>query len=148
MKNKILLSLIISAIYCSSNAVDMKKSINSIKSPAPIGTYSQAIQFGNMIYMSGQIAIDPKTGELIHGGFKDQARQVFMNISEVAKAAGGNMNAIIKLTVYVTDLKNFKDVNDVMKEYFKQPYPVRSVVEVKALAKNAEIEIEATMGVY
>ena len=114
--------------------------------PIPIGTYSQAIQFEKTIYISGQIPVNPKTGELIQGDFKAQIRQVFNNISEIAKTSGHGINDCLKLTIYITDLKHFNDINDVMKLYFTEPYPARAVIEVKALPKNAAVEIEAIIG--
>lgn len=146
MKRNLLTFLLIAGISFNVIAGGVKNSIYTANAPVPIGTYSQGIQFGNTIYISGQIPVDPKTGELVQGNFKDQIRQVFRNISEIAKAAGSNINDILKLTIYVTDLNNFNDVNDVMKEYFNQPYPARAVIEIKALPKNAAVEIEATIG--
>lgn len=145
MKRKFPTILLISVISCNVIAGDIKNRIYTAKAPAPIGTYSQGIQFGNTIYISGQIPIDTETGELVKGNFKDQIRQVFRNISEIAKAAGSNLNNILKLTIYVTDINKFNDINDIMKEYFDQPYPARAVIEIKALPKNAAIEMEATI---
>jgi len=112
----------------------------------PIGTYSQAIKFGHTIYISGQIGVDPATGKLVQGDFSNQIRQAFINVSEIAKAAGGSVDDILKLTIYVSDLKNFGEVNEMMKDFFHQPYPARAVIEIKALPKNALVEIEAVMG--
>lgn len=145
MKLNLLSILIMAGISLNVIAQDGKNSIYTESAPAPIGSYSQGIQFGNTIYISGQIPVDPKTGELVTGNFKDQIRQVFRNISEIAKDAGSDLNKALKLTIYLTDLNHFNDVNEVMKEYFKQPYPARAVIEIKALPKNAAVEIEATM---
>jgi reactive intermediate/imine deaminase len=125
-----------------------KKEIYTSTAPAPIGTYSQAIQTGNTVYISGQIPIDPNTGDLIGGDFSAQVEQVLKNISEITKAAGGNLDNITKLTVFVTDLNNFNIVNDVMKKYFQKPYPARAVIEIKALPKNSSVEIESIMQLY
>ncbi|WP_133134870.1 RidA family protein [Legionella nautarum] len=133
-------------ISFNSIAESIKESIDTKNAPAPIGTYSQAIKFGNSIYISGQIAVDPATGELVQGNFTNQIRQAFTNISEISKAAGGSIDDIVKLTIYLTELKNFAEVNEVMKEFFQQPYPARAVIEIKALPKNALVEIEAVMG--
>lgn len=113
--------------------------------PAPTGTFSQAIRAGDVVYISGQIPTDLKTGELVSGDFQKQVRQAFTNLSEIAKASGGDLNNVVKLTIYVTDLGNMSVINDVMTEYFHQPYPARATVEVKALAKKAEIEVDAIM---
>ena len=146
MKKQNLLSCVL-MIGLSANALaDQKKSIYTENAPAPIGTYSQAIQLGNTVYISGQIPVDPKTGELVQGTFSEQLKQAFSNISEISKAAGGNLDNILKLTIYLKDLNNFTTVNEVMNEYFHQPYPARAVIEIKALPKNAAVEIEAVMG--
>jgi 2-iminobutanoate/2-iminopropanoate deaminase len=129
-----------------ANPFISKKEISTPTAPAPIGVYSQAIEFNNMVYISGQIPIDPKTGDIVAGDFDAQVDQVLKNISEVAKAAGGNLDNIVKLNVYLTDLKNFNLVNEAMKKYFHAPYPARSAIEIKALPKNAVVEIEAVMG--
>lgn len=147
MKNYIIALMFLS--LCSFNAIagNSKKSIYTENAPAPIGTYSQAIQFGNTVYIAGQIPVDPKTGALVAGTFSEQVAQVFNNISAIAKASGGDINDTLKLTIYVTDLANFNDINDVMKKYFHEPYPARAVIEIKALPKNALVEIEATLGI-
>jgi len=124
-----------------------KSVIYTDKAPKPIGTYSQAIKIDNTVYISGQIPMDPKTGELVSGEFKTQAKQAMMNLSEIAKAAGGTLDDIVKVTVYLSDLSNFSIFNQVMAEYFQKPYPARVVVEVKALPKQAAVEIEAVMRV-
>lgn len=122
-----------------------KEIIQTNDAPAPIGIYSQAIKAGNTIYISGQIPMDPKTGALVHGDFKEQVKQTFMNLEAITKAAGGTLNNIVKLTVYLTDLNNFAAVNESMEKLFQKPYPARAVIEIKALPKNAMIEIEAVM---
>ncbi len=141
MKNLLPLLLLVS---CNA-AFAAKEVIYTQNAPEPIGIYSQAIKTGNTVYISGQIPIDPKTGKMIEGDFKDQVRQAIANISEIAKAAGGNVDDIVKLTVYLADLSNFAAVNDVMLESFHKPYPARAAIEIKALPKNAAVEIEAVM---
>lgn len=141
-KNK----LIFLGLVCLSFHVAAEK-IFTPDAPAPIGTYSQAIKSHQTIYISGQIGIDPKTGELVDSDFNHQLQQVFKNMAAIAKAAGGNINDVAKLTIYVTDLSHFNSVNDIMKGYFHEPYPARAVIEVKALPKNALVEIEAIMSV-
>lgn len=146
MKYKLAPLLLMLGISFNTSADCIKEAIYTKNAPAPIGTYSQGIKFGNTVYISGQIAVDPKTGELVQGDFSNQIRQTFINISEIAKAAGGSIDDTLKLTVYLTDLRNFGEVNEMMKEFFQQPYPARAVIEIKALPKNALIEIEAVMG--
>lgn len=149
MKKNLLTFLFTAVVGISFNALagEIKTKIYTPNAPAPIGTYSQAIKFEHTVYIAGQIAVDPKTSELVSGGFSDQLKQAFKNIAEIAKAADGNIDNVTKLTIYVTDLNNFTMINDVMKEYFHEPYPARAVIEIKALPKNALVEIEATMGV-
>lgn len=148
VKNKLsyLFLVLMMGLSITSWADNGKKSIQTPNAPAPIGTYSQAIQLGNTIYISGQIPIDPKTGELVQGRFNDQLRQAFLNVIEIAKAAGGTSDDILKLTIYLQDLSNFSEINQVMSDYFREPYPARAVIEIKALPKNATVEIEAVMG--
>jgi reactive intermediate/imine deaminase len=146
MKQKICTLLLMMGLCLTANANSLKKSIYTATAPAPIGTYSQGIQLGNTVYISGQIPIDPKTGELVQGSFKDQVKQAFANLSEITKAAGGTVDDVLKLTIYLTDLNNFGAVNEVMNELFQEPYPARAVIEIKALPKNAPVEIEAVMG--
>ena len=103
-----------------------KKALHTDDAPAAIGTYSQAIQTNGLVFMSGQIPLDPVTMELVEGDFEARARQVFDNLRAVAEAAGSDLNHIVKLTVYLTDLGNFAAVNSVMSEYFDEPYPARA----------------------
>lgn len=144
---KACLFLCLTSLSVHAFAQDLKKAVYTPNAPAPIGTYSQGIQSGNTVYISGQIPVDPKTGEMVQGTINDQFRQAFVNVSEVAKAAGGTVDDILKLTIYLSDLNNFSEVNEIMKEYFHQPFPARAVIEIKALPKNASIEIEAIMGI-
>jgi len=122
-----------------------KQIIYTKNAPEPIGPYSQAVKIANVIYISGQIPIDAKTGELVAGDFYTQANQAITNLSEITKEAGGNLDDIVKVTVYMTDLSNFAILNKVMMKYFHKPYPARVAIEVKGLPKHASIEIEAIM---
>jgi reactive intermediate/imine deaminase len=123
----------------------MKKPIHTQAAPQAIGPYSQAIQAGDTVYFSGQIPLDPTTMTLVSDDFRAQAQQVFSNIKTVAAAAGGDMTAIVKLTIYVIDLAHFPIVNEVMSEYFSEPYPARTTIQVSALPKNALIEVDTIM---
>ena len=113
--------------------------------PRAIGTYSQAVKVGNIIYLSGQIPLVPKTMELIEGDKKNQIKRVFMNLAAVAKASGGSLSDITKLNIYLTDLSDFPLINEIMPEYFSEPYPARAVVGVANLPKGATIEMDAIM---
>lgn len=115
------------------------------QAPAAIGPYSQAVRAGNTVYFSGQIPLDPATGGLVDGDISVQARRVFDNLAAVAQAAGGSLAQIVRVGIYVTDLANFAAVNAVMAEYFQQPYPVRSTIEVSGLPKAAQVEVDAIM---
>ncbi len=122
----------------------MKKIIATNNAPAAIGTYSQAVRTGDLVFLSGQIPLDPKTMELVQG-FSEQTHQVFKNIKAVVEAAGGNMDQLVKLNIFVMDLANFATLNEIMAEYFTQPYPARAAVQVAGLPKGAEVEIEAIL---
>ena len=115
------------------------------QAPAAIGPYSQAVRAGNTVYFSGQIPLDPATGAVVDGDISAQTRRVFDNLTAVANAAGGSLAKIVRVGIYVTDLANFAAVNAVMAEYFKQPYPARSTIEVSALPKAVQVEIDAIM---
>lgn len=123
----------------------MKQTIHTDQAPQAIGPYSQAIKTGNTVYFSGQIPLDPKTMVLCSDDFKEQTTQVFTNIAAVAKAAGGDLASIVKLTIYLVDLANFAVVNETMQKFFTEPYPARTTIQVSALPKDAQIEIEALM---
>ena len=123
----------------------IKQVIETLEAPAAIGVYSQAIKAGNTVYLSGQIPLDPKTALLVTGDFIAQVHQVFANIRAVAEAAGGHLENIVKLTIYLTDLSRFAQLNETMSQYFKLPYPARSTIQVSQLPKAAEIEIDAVM---
>ncbi|MFK2902921.1 RidA family protein [Dyella ginsengisoli] len=115
------------------------------RAPAAIGPYSQAVRAGNTVYFSGQIPLDPATGALVEGDIRAQTRRVFDNLTAVAEAAGGSLAQIVRVGIYVTDLGHFAEVNAVMAEYFQTPYPARSTIEVSALPKAAQVEVDAVM---
>ncbi len=119
--------------------------ITTDKAPAAIGPYSQAVRTGNTVYFSGQIPLDPATGQMVEGDIALQARQVFVNLKAVAEAAGGSLEKIVRVGIYVTNLGHFATVNEIMSEYFQAPYPARSTIEVSALPKLADIEVDAIM---
>lgn len=120
-----------------------KTPVHSDSAPSAIGTYSQAIRSGDLLFMSGQIPLDPATMEVVEGDFADRAHRVFRNLAAVAEAAGANLDQAIKLTIYLTDLDNFATVNSVMAEYFSEPYPARAALGVASLPKGVDIEAEA-----
>jgi reactive intermediate/imine deaminase len=117
--------------------------IYSKTAPTAIGTYSQGLRVGNVLYLSGQIPLDPATQELVEGDVETQLRRVFDNLSAVAEAGGVRLMDAVKLTIYLTDLEDFAAVNEVMKKYFREPYPARAVVGVAALPKGARVEADA-----
>ncbi len=117
--------------------------IKTEKAPQAIGPYSQAIVAGPFIFTSGQIPIDPKTGEVVAGGIEEQTEQVLKNLKNVLEAAGSSMNKVVKTTVYIQDMNSFSKINEVYAKYFSEPYPARSCVEVSKLPKGVLIEIEA-----
>lgn len=121
-----------------------KKVIDTDKAPAAIGTYSQAVKTGNIVYLSGQIPLVPETMELVKT-FDQQVHQVFKNLSAVCEASGGSLDHISKLNIFMLDLGHFATVNDVMAQYFKEPYPARAAIGVKELPKGADIEMDAIM---
>lgn len=122
-----------------------KEPVQTTDAPAAIGPYSQAIKSGSLVFLSGQIPLDPGTMELAGAGIEEQTQQVFRNLRAVATAAGGSLNDIVKLTIFLTDLNEFATVNSIMAEHFSEPYPARATIEVSALPKGAIVEIEATM---
>ena len=113
--------------------------------PAAIGTYSQAVRIGDIVYLSGQIPLQPATMELIEGDMELQIRQVFDNLAAVARAAGGSLDDVAKLNIFLTDLSHFPLVNQVMSEYFNEPYPARAAIGVAGLPKGAEVEMDAIL---
>jgi len=124
-----------------------KEAITTNTAPGAIGTYSQAIKIGNVVYLSGQIPLIPKTMNIISDNIEDQIHQCFKNIKAVCEASGGTMDNIVKLTIYLCDLSNFQIVNKIMEGYFAKPYPARAAVGVKELPKNAKIEIDGIMAI-
>lgn len=122
-----------------------RKIIITDKAPQAIGTYSQAVKIGDTVYLSGQIPLQPKTMELVDGDMRAQITQVFDNLSAVAEAAGGGLQDIAKLNVFLTDLSHFPLVNELMAQYFVEPYPARAAIGVAALPKGAEVEMDAVM---
>ncbi|WP_404409696.1 Rid family detoxifying hydrolase [Pseudidiomarina marina] len=119
--------------------------ISTEKAPAAIGTYSQAVKIGTTVYLSGQIPLVPETMAFVSEDFRAQAVQVFKNLSAVCEAAGGELQDMVKVQIYLTDLGNFPIVNEVMAEFFAMPYPARAAIGVKALPKGAQIEIDGVM---
>ncbi|RUO48212.1 RidA family protein [Pseudidiomarina aquimaris] len=119
--------------------------ISTDKAPAAIGTYSQAVKIGTTVYLSGQIPLVPETMEFVSEDFRAQAVQVFKNLSAVCEAAGGELQDMVKVQIYLTDLGQFAIVNEVMAEFFRTPYPARAAIGVKALPKGAQIEIDGVM---
>ena len=122
-----------------------RTAIHSDRAPAAIGPYSQATRAGNLVFFSGQIPLDPATGELVGGDIATQVRRAFDNLKAVCEAAGGTMDDIARVGLYLTDLSQFATVNAVMGEYFAQPYPARSTIEVPGLPKGAAFEVDALM---
>jgi len=129
----------------ATNERPHKHTIATPLAPAAIGPYSQAVATGGLVFLSGQIALDPATQTLPHTTIEDQARQVFRNLAAVAQAAGGSLADMVKLTLFLTDLGDFQTVNTVMAEFFTAPYPARSTVGVAALPRGVAIEVEAIM---
>jgi len=122
-----------------------RKTIQTENAPQAIGTYSQAVRTGNTVYLSGQIPLVPDTMELVNGDMDAQIRRVFDNLAAVAEAAGGSLADVVKLNVFLTDLGHFTLVNEIMAEYFHEPYPARAAVGVAALPKEAQVEMDAVM---
>lgn len=122
-----------------------KQIIQTEKAPKAIGTYSQAVKVGQTVYLAGQIPLQPETMTLEGGGMEKQIRRVFENLRAVAQAAGGDLSDIVKLTIFLTDLTHFPLVNQIMADYFKEPFPARAAVGVAALPKNAGVEMDAIM---
>ena len=121
----------------------MKQVIHTDKAPAAIGPYSQAIQIGQLLFTSGQVPIDPETGAIVEGGIQEQARQSLNNIKAILNAAGTNMGAVVKTTVFLQDMNDFAAMNEVYAQFFQEPSPARSAVQVGRLPKDALVEIEA-----
>jgi len=122
-----------------------KQEINTPNAPAAIGPYSQAIRTGSLLFCSGQIPLDPITMEIVSVDVGEQAHQVFLNLSALAEAAGSSLDAAVKLTIFLTSLDDFAVVNDIMSKYFSLPFPARATIEVSALPKGAQVEVEAIL---
>jgi 2-iminobutanoate/2-iminopropanoate deaminase len=119
--------------------------VSTPKAPAAIGPYSQAIKLGNLVFTSGQIGLNPTTGDLVGPGTEEQARQAFSNLKAVAEEAGGSLANVVKFTLFLTDLSEFAQVNAIMQEYVSAPFPARSTVGVASLPKGARFEVEAIL---
>ena len=119
--------------------------ISTAAAPSAIGPYSQAVKVGNTVWISGQIPLDPTTMEIVGGGIEAETRQVFANLQAIADAAGGSLDSSVKINISLTDLNNFQVVNAVMAEVFNEPYPARACVQVAALPKGVQVEIEAIL---
>lgn len=122
-----------------------RQAIHSEQAPAAIGPYSQATRAGDIVFFSGQVPIDPATGNLVDGDIAAQARRAFENLKAVCEAAGGSFDHVVRVGLYLTDLGQFAQVNAVMAEYFSQPYPARSTIGVSALPRGAAFEVDAVM---
>jgi|TARA_Y100000389_G_scaffold148651_1_gene147812 reactive intermediate/imine deaminase len=125
----------------------MKKPISTNKAPAAIGPYSQAIQWGDVVFISGQVAFIPSTTELNNDTFENEVNQVLDNLDAICKEAGGNLDNILKLSIFLTDLSNFDAVNNLMKQRFSEPFPARSTIEVSRLPKDVNIEMDAILSI-
>jgi reactive intermediate/imine deaminase len=123
----------------------MTRIIRTDHAPAAIGTYSQAVAVGSTVYVSGQIPLDPATGTLVTGSIDAEIRRAFDNLLAIAQAAGGTLDDVVKLTLYLTDLGHFPQVNQIMAEYFQEPYPARATVGVAALPRGARIEMDCIL---
>lgn len=122
-----------------------RTAISTSAAPAAIGPYSQAVKAGSMVFLSGQIPLDPATGNLIDGDIAAQTRRVFDNLKAVCEAAGGSLDQVARIGIFLIDLGHFAEVNAVMAEYFQAPYPARATVQVSALPKAAQVEVDAVM---
>jgi 2-iminobutanoate/2-iminopropanoate deaminase len=125
----------------------VREAVSSPKAPAAIGPYSQAIKAGNLLFLSGQIPLDPATGQLVPGGVQEQTRQVFTNIGAILGAAGLSFDAVISATVYVADMNDFAKVNEIYATYFSSPAPARATVQVARLPKDSLVEIQVVASV-
>jgi 2-iminobutanoate/2-iminopropanoate deaminase len=122
-----------------------RRVIHTPKAPAAIGPYSQAIGAGGMVFLSGQVGLDPETGQLVAGGFEAEARRVFANLAAVAEAAGSSLATAVRVTVYLTDFGQFAVANRIMQEYFREPYPARVTIGVASLPRGALIEVDCIL---
>ena len=138
--------LISNFIYSKEFNKMSKEIISTNNAPQAIGPYSQAVKTGDLIFISGQIPLNPKTGDLVSGSIEDEANQVLENIQSICKAAGYGLEDIVKITIFLTNLENFAIVNKVMTKHFNEPYPARATVEVSGLPLGVNVEIEAIVG--
>ncbi|KFN51949.1 MAG: reactive intermediate/imine deaminase [Lysobacterales bacterium GWF1_69_6] len=122
-----------------------RHAISTPNAPAAIGPYSQAVRAGGTVYLSGQIPLDPATGELVQADIATEARRVFDNLKAVCEAAGGSMDDVARVGIYLTDLSDFAQVNAVMADYFQAPYPARSTIQVSGLPRGARVEVDAVL---
>ena len=122
-----------------------RRTIQTSKAPGAIGPYSQAVAAGGAVYLSGQVGLDPATGELVKGGIEAEARRVFMNLAAVAEAAGSSLAAAVKVTIYLADFRDFATVNKIMQEHFSEPYPARVTIQAAALPRGAAIEVDCIL---
>ena len=122
-----------------------KEPIHTDRAPAAIGTYSQAVKCGSLVFLSGQIPLDPETMELVGDDVRAQIRQAFENLAAVAEASGGSLADAVRVTIYLTDLANFPLVNEIMAQFFEEPYPARAAIGVAQLPRNAAVEIDAIL---
>ena len=135
---------VLSILIFSKELNQMSKEIISTENaPQAIGPYSQAVKAGGLMFISGQIPLNPETGDLVSGSIEDEANQVLQNIKSICEAAGHGMEDIVKITIFLTDLGNFATVNEVMKKHFSEPYPARATVEISGLPLGVNVEIEA-----
>ena len=125
----------------------MKEEISTKNAPAAIGPYSQAIRVGNLIFTSGMIPIDPKTGELVSGPVEEQAKQAFTNLKNLVEASGASMDDVVKTVVFISDMNDFGKINEIYETFFTAPYPARSCVQAARLPKDVAVEIEAVVAV-
>jgi reactive intermediate/imine deaminase len=120
--------------------------IHTEQAPAAVGPYSQAVRHGDLVFLSGQVGLDPATGTLVDGGVEAQARQVFRNLQAVCEAAGGSLDDLVKVTIFLADMANFAAVNQIMADAFSEPYPARATFGVAGLPLGAEVEVEGVLG--
>jgi reactive intermediate/imine deaminase len=119
--------------------------ISTARAPKAIGPYSQAVRAGNTVYLSGQIGLDPASGELVAGGFEAEARRVFENLRAVAEAAGATLDDAVRITIYLVDLERFAVVNSIMAGYFREPFPARVTIGVASLPRGAQVEVDCVL---
>ncbi|KAH7638269.1 reactive intermediate imine deaminase A homolog UK114 [Dermatophagoides farinae] len=143
LSNFPLLSTINKRLFKVSQTMSPKRIISTPLAPQPIGPYSQAVQVGNTVYLSGQIGMNVRTNEMVTGSIRDEAQQAFTNMKAVVEASGAKMSDVVKVNIFIRNFNDFPAINDVMKEFFQSPFPARSTVGVAELPKNARVEIES-----